>query len=103
MTTRYVTKLGRSQVLSIPKKGETRHAPGELIREGDKGARQGRPLFVPRGLCLPEELLKSRLYSWGCDWPPFGTPKLDPPSLLAGLAAWTVLIAAQHETGPETG
>lgn len=57
---------------------------------------------MPRGLCLPEELLKSRLYSWGCDWPPLGTPKLDPLHSL-GWAGWMVLIAAQHETGSETG
>lgn len=58
----YVTNLAGAQVLIMPKKAETRHAAGELIREGDKGGRQGRPLLLPRGLCLPEELPKSHFF-----------------------------------------
>ena len=48
-------QLGRSQVLNMPKMGETRHARDQLIREGDKGGQAGRWLLVRKGLCLPEE------------------------------------------------
>jgi hypothetical protein len=48
-------QLGRSQVLNMPKMGETRHARDQLIREGDKGGQAGRWLLVRKVLCLPEE------------------------------------------------
>lgn len=86
----YVTNLAGAQVFITPKKAETRHAPGELIREGDKGARQGRPLLLPRGTVPSRGTPKIALLFPKVVTGPLGTlPQAGPPfPTLGWLDGW---------------
>lgn len=85
----YVTNLAGAQVLIMPKKAETRHAPVELITEGDKGGRQGRPLLLPRGTVPSRGTPKIALLFPKVVTGPLGTlPPSWTPLSHAGLARW---------------
>lgn len=52
---RYVTNLAGARYSACQKRVRRDIHGDQLIREGDKGEQAGRPLLMPKGLCLPEE------------------------------------------------